>query len=386
MRQTFRNSTIGAAIAGLFLSAALPLAAQATISRGPRTADGKPNLNGIWQVLTEANWDLHGHAAAAGPMIPLGAIGAMPPGQGVVEGEEIPYKPEALATKKANFANRLKLDPEVKCYLPGVPRATYMPFPFQIVQTPQFILISYEYANAARTIYMKDPGPAPVDSWMGQSVGHWEGDTLVVDVTGFNDQSWFDRAGDYHTDALHVAERYTLHGADSLMYEATIKDEERIHQAVEDQHADLPPPGEERSIDGIQVRGICGRINVRAVSQEACELIGGCLEKRCCIAILIGAAGLAVTGWAAPPPKPASYTPPRTADGQPDIQGVWNNATLTPLERPAAMASKAFLTPAEAAAYEKQAVEQNNRDRRGTDATSDLAGAYNQAWFDRGPR
>jgi len=157
-------------------------------------------------------------------MIPLGAIGAMPPGQGVVEGEEIPYKPEALATKKANFANRLKLDPEVKCYLPGVPRATYMPFPFQIVQTPQFILISYEYANAARTIYMQDPGPAPVDSWMGQSVGHWEGDTLVVDVTGFNDQSWFDRAGDYHTDALHVVERYTLRGTDTLMYEATIED------------------------------------------------------------------------------------------------------------------------------------------------------------------
>ncbi len=111
---------------------ALPAAGQVR-----RTPDGKPNLNGIWQVLTTANWDLQGHAAAAGPMIPLGAIGAMPPGQGVVEGEEIPYKPEALATKKANFADRLKLDPEVKCYLPGVPRATYMPFPFQIVQTPQ---------------------------------------------------------------------------------------------------------------------------------------------------------------------------------------------------------------------------------------------------------
>jgi hypothetical protein len=224
LRETFRNSIIAAALAGVLLIAALPAAAQATASRGPRTADGKPNLNGIWQVLTEANWDLQGHAAAAGPMIPLGAIGAMPPGQGVVEGEEIPYKPEALATKKANFANRLKLDPEVKCYLPGVPRATYMPFPFQIVQTPKFILISYEYANAARTIYMEDPGPAPVDSWMGQSVGHWEGDTLVVDVTGFNDQSWFDRAGDYHTDALHVVERYTLRGTDTVMYEATIED------------------------------------------------------------------------------------------------------------------------------------------------------------------
>ncbi|MEO8048896.1 MAG: hypothetical protein ABI833_00655 [Acidobacteriota bacterium] len=225
MRETFRNSMIAvAAAAGVLSLAAPPVAAQTTIARSARTADGKPNLNGIWQVLTEANWDLQGHAAAAGPIIQLGAIGAMPPGLGVVEGEEIPYKPEAVAKRKANFADRLKLDPEVKCYLPGVPRATYMPFPFQIVQTPQFILISYEYASAARTIYMKDPGPAPVDSWMGQSVGHWDGDTLVVDVTGFNDQSWFDRAGDYHSDALHVVERYTPHGPDSLMYEATIED------------------------------------------------------------------------------------------------------------------------------------------------------------------
>src|ERR1700690_2567502 len=212
--QRFRHS-MRTAVAG---------AGQGTVTRGPRTADGKPNLNGIWQVLSTANWDLQGHAAAAGPMVPLGAIGAMPPGQGVVEGEEIPYKPEALATKKANFADRLKLDPEVKCYLPGVPRATYMPYPFQIVQTPQFILISYEYANAVRTIYMQDPGPAPIDSWMGQSVGHWEGDTLVVDVTGLNDQTWFDRAGDFHSDALHVVERYNRTSPDVISYEATIDD------------------------------------------------------------------------------------------------------------------------------------------------------------------
>jgi hypothetical protein len=192
--------------------------------RPPRTPDGKPNFNGIWQVLNTANWDLQSHAAAAGPMIPLGAIGAMPPGQGVVEGEEIPYKPEALATKKQNSAKRLDLDPEVKCYLPGVPRATYMPFPFQIVQTPDYILMAYEYANATRTVYMKDPGPSPVDSWMGQSVGHWEGDTLVVDAKSFNDQSWLDRAGNFHSDALHVVERYTLRSADVINYEATIED------------------------------------------------------------------------------------------------------------------------------------------------------------------
>src|SRR5258706_5453363 len=210
---------------GVTAFCALPAAAQTpAAARAGRTADGKPNLNGIWQVLNTANWDLQSHAAQPGQMIPLGAIGAVPPGLGVVEGEEIPYLPAAAAKKKENFASRLTLDTEVKCYLPGVPRATYMPFPFQIVQTPKYILITYEYANAVRTVYMDDPGPSPIDSWMGQSVGHWEGDTLVVDVTGMNDQSWFDRAGDYHTDALHVIERYTLRGADTLMYEATIED------------------------------------------------------------------------------------------------------------------------------------------------------------------
>ena len=206
------------------LTIALAVSAFGQGFRPARTPDGKPNLNGIWQVLNTANWDLQSHAAAAGPMIPLGAVGAMPPGQGVVEGEDIPYKPEALAKRKENFANRLKDDPEVKCYLPGVPRATYMPFPFQIVQTPDYILIAYEYANATRTVYMKDPGPSPVDSWMGQSVGHWEGDTLVVDAKSFNDQSWLDRSGNFHSDALHVVERYTLRNNDVLNYEATIED------------------------------------------------------------------------------------------------------------------------------------------------------------------
>jgi len=208
------------AFRGLPLNAQAPAAA----ARAARTPDGKPNLNGIWQVLNTANWDLQGHAAQAGPMIPLGAIGAEPPGLGVVEGEEIPYLPAAAAKKKENYANRLTLDPEVKCYLPGVPRATYMPFPFQIVQTPKYILMTYEYANAVRTIYMDDPGPAPVDSWMGQSVGHWDGNTLVVDAKGFNDLSWLDRSGNFHTDALHVVERYTPRGADVILYEAIIED------------------------------------------------------------------------------------------------------------------------------------------------------------------
>jgi hypothetical protein len=192
--------------------------------KAPRTPDGHPDLNGIWQVLNTANWDLQGHAAGPGLMFQLGAIGAVPPGLGVVEGEEIPYLPEAAAKKKENFENRMTLDPEIKCFLPGVPRATYMPYPFQIIQGSDTIMISYEFADAVRLVYMNNPGPAPADSWMGWSIGRWEGNTLVVDVTSQNDQTWFDRAGDFHSDALHVVERYTPLDANILMYEATIED------------------------------------------------------------------------------------------------------------------------------------------------------------------
>jgi hypothetical protein len=199
-------------------------AAQTPAYRAPRTADGKPNLNGIWQALNTADWDLQGHAAGKGPVPLLGAVFSVPPGLGVVEGEEIPYLPAAAARKKENQANWVKLDPEVKCYLPGVPRATYLPYPFQIVQSQQNILIAYEYAGAVRVINMGAPTKAPGDSWMGWSNGHWEGETLVVDVTSLNDQTWFDRAGNFHSDALHVVERYTPRSAETLMYEATIED------------------------------------------------------------------------------------------------------------------------------------------------------------------
>jgi hypothetical protein len=154
----------------------------------------------------------------------LGAAAAIPPGLGVVEGGEIPYLPEAAKKKRENFANRLTADPEIKCYLPGVPRATYMPQPFQIIQGARSIMIAYQYAGAVRTIPLYDPGPSPAPSWMGWSVGHWEGETLVVDVTGLNDQTWFDRAGDFHSDALHVVERYTARSPDTLVYEAVIED------------------------------------------------------------------------------------------------------------------------------------------------------------------
>jgi hypothetical protein len=220
------------------LVVALPLAAQ--VYRAPRGPGGRPDLNGIWQALNEANFDVEGHVARpamalrpgpygpvpAAPVLALGAVGAVPPSLGVVEGGEIPYKPAALAIKKQNQQDWLNRDPEIKCYLPGVPRAAYMPYPFQILQSATALTFIYEYAGAVRNIFLKDPGPAPTDSWMGQSVGRWEGDTLVLDVTGMNEQSWFDRAGDFHSDKLHVVERYKRTSTDVISYEATIEDPE----------------------------------------------------------------------------------------------------------------------------------------------------------------
>jgi hypothetical protein len=203
---------------------AVPAAAQSSGYKAPRTADGHPDLNGVWQALNTANWDIQDHSAAAGPVVQLGAAGAIPPGQGVVEGGEIPYQPWAAAKRKENFANRLTADPEIKCYLPGVPRATYLPYPFQIIQGAKSIMMVYEYADAVRTIPLSNPGASPAPAWMGWSVGHWEGDTLVVDVTSFNEDTWLDRAGDFHSDALHVVERYTPRSPDTLIYEATIED------------------------------------------------------------------------------------------------------------------------------------------------------------------
>jgi hypothetical protein len=218
------GASVAAALVAALLLSVTPAAVKAQDAyKAPRTADGKPNLNGIWQALNTANWDLQTHAARPGP-VALGAVGAVPGGLGVVEGDDIPYLPAAAAKKKENFANRLTADPEIKCYLPGVPRATYMPYPFQIVQTPKFVLMAYEYAGAARTIHMDKAPPSPADSWMGHSAGRWEGDTLVVDVTSLNEETWFDRAGNFHSDALHVVERYTPRSPDALTYEATIED------------------------------------------------------------------------------------------------------------------------------------------------------------------
>jgi hypothetical protein len=232
MRDWFRRSVLAAGAAAVVSLALIPAALHGQAGRGaaagarvPRTADGKPNLNGIWQTFGGANWNLEDHGASAGPFFQEGAIGAIPAGQSVLEGGgDIPYTPAALAKRNENARNRLTADPEVKCYMPGIPRATYMPYPFQIVQSPQNILFAYEYASANRVVNMQKPTEAPVDSWMGWSNGKWEGDTLVVDVTGLNGNAWLDRAGNYTTDSTHVVERFNLIDADHLNYEATIED------------------------------------------------------------------------------------------------------------------------------------------------------------------
>jgi hypothetical protein len=193
--------------------------------QAPRTPDGKPDLNGIWQALGTAHWNLEGHAAQSGPIVALGALGAIPAGLGVVEDGEIPYQPWAAEQKQKNFENWLTTDPAIKCFMPGIPRAVYMPFPFQIVQTPESILIAYEFATATRVIYMDKPDfESPFDTWMGHSRGHWEGETLVVDVTSQVGDTWFDSAGNFHSDSLRVVERYTAMSRDALWYEATLSD------------------------------------------------------------------------------------------------------------------------------------------------------------------
>lgn len=181
----------------------------------PRTPDGEPDLQGFWQVLNTAAWDIQDHNAQLG----------IPAGQAVVQGNEIPYLPAALKKKQENLANRNTLDPETKCFLPGVPRITYMPFPFQIVQSREQVTILYEYVHAIRYIYLSGVHPkGPIEWWLGDSRGRWDGNTLVVDTVHFIGETWFDRAGNHHSDALHVVERYTPTSPYHINYEATIED------------------------------------------------------------------------------------------------------------------------------------------------------------------
>ena len=208
-------------------------------SQMARTADGKPDFSGIWQANSSAHWDLLSHDARpivaqqgaypdvsvlAAPVVALGTLGWIPADVGVVEGDVIPYQPWAAARQQENFASALDSDPEIRCYLPGVPRAMYMPYKFQIIQGTTKVMMAFEFRNADRTVHLDEVALYPADAYMGHSVGRWEGDTLVVDVTRFTPYTWFDRSGNFHSDALHVVERYTPLGRDAIQYEATIED------------------------------------------------------------------------------------------------------------------------------------------------------------------
>ena len=192
-----------------------------------RTAFGAPNLNGIWQAVGAHHWDIEPHAASHGPVVELGALGGIPGGLGIVEGGEIPYTAAARAMQQENKQHWVERDPAAKCYMPGIPRATYMPYPFQIVQTEEYILFAYEFASASRVVYMDLPDfEAPVDAWMGHSLGSYDGETLVIDVTAQMPDTWLDSSGNHHSNSIHVVERYTAISENHIMYEATIEDPE----------------------------------------------------------------------------------------------------------------------------------------------------------------
>ena len=183
--------------------------------RAPRTVDGKPDLQGIWQVLNTAEVDIQAHQAHLG----------LPAGLGVVEGNDLPYTPAALAQKQKNAATGAAADSAAKCFYPGVPRIMYIPHPFQIVQTPAYVGMFFEFGHHVRLIYTNGvPHYQEIPFWMGDSRGRWEGETFVVDTKGFNDETWFDKAGNFHSDALHVVERLTRTDADHIRYDVTIED------------------------------------------------------------------------------------------------------------------------------------------------------------------
>jgi hypothetical protein len=213
--------------AGAPAAPAAPAAQAARPAARPARIAGHPNMNGIWQAMGTANWNLEDHSASATQFWQLGAIGAIPAGQSVVVDPAngvIPYTPAGLKQRDANRAGWPKSDPEAKCYMAGIPRSNYMPYPFQIVQGQKDILFVYEYASSNRIVHMSNHTEAPVDSWMGWSNGKWDGDTLAITVNGFNDSTWFDRAGNHHSEALTVEERYTMQGDNVLIYEATMTD------------------------------------------------------------------------------------------------------------------------------------------------------------------
>lgn len=224
-RASFRK--LGAAVLAAAGLLAAPLASVEALAAGPsavpagkipRLANGKPDFSGIWESISGADYDLEPHANRRDA----------PPGAGVVEGKYLPYLPQALEQKKKNFANRETADPALRGWTLGVPRGVYYPAPFQIFQRDRDLTLVHQYGHSVRTIHTNNtrhPDPENTKEWwMGDSRGRWEGDTLVVDATNFNDETWLDRAGNFHSDQLHVVERWKFLDANTIEYQATVED------------------------------------------------------------------------------------------------------------------------------------------------------------------
>ena len=262
--------------------AAAPAApAQARPAARPARIAGKPNLNGIWQAIGTANWNLEDHSASADTSSGSSARSRRSrPARAWSRAARFRTCPPALKQREENMTGWPKTDPEAKCYMPGIPRATYMPYPFQIVQGQQDILFVYEYASSNRIVHMSNHTEAPVDSWMGWSNGKWDGDTLVIEVNGFNDQTWFDRAGNHHTDELKVTERYTLQRRQRTQLRGDDRGSEDVLASVDDPDAALPPARAERAAARVQVRGVLGRAALRGSEEE--DRVGSGFGRRPC--------------------------------------------------------------------------------------------------------
>jgi hypothetical protein len=202
-------------VSGLLLAVTV-VSAQAPRAEIPRAPDGKPDLSGIWQTLSSADYGLepHGNRTDA------------PPGAGVVEGGVIPYTAAALIQRAKNFEARATADPRTRCFILGTPRGIYGAEPFQIFQRPRDLTLVFQFGHAVRTIHTNGTRhpKGPIGFWMGDSRASWEGDTLVVDVTDFVGETWLDRAGNFHSEMLHVVERWTLLDANTIEYRATLED------------------------------------------------------------------------------------------------------------------------------------------------------------------
>ena len=229
MRTRLSTMTLAAVVA----LAAASAAGQTSEYRAPRAPDGNPDLNGIWQALSSAHWDVEPHSAGPSVVRELGALSAVPAGLGITGGDAIPYTPGGPGPAEREPRQPARARPRPSSATCRACRAACTwPFPVQIVQSQAHIMILHEFAGAVRTVYMENQMEAPADSWMGWSNGHWDGDTLVIDTTGFNGQTWFDQSGNFHSEALHVVERITPRSPDTLWYEVTLEDPNGLHAAL----------------------------------------------------------------------------------------------------------------------------------------------------------